>query len=42
MDKAYSTHGVMKMLTKFWLESLNKRDHSEDLGVDGTIILNES
>jgi hypothetical protein len=24
---------------KFWLESLNGGDHSEDLGVDGKIIL---
>jgi hypothetical protein len=30
------------MLTKFWLESVKGRDHSEDLGVDGKIILNES
>jgi hypothetical protein len=29
----------MKMLIKFWLESLKGRDHSEDLGVDGWIIL---
>jgi hypothetical protein len=27
------------MLTKFWLESLKGRDHSEDLDVDGSIIL---
>jgi hypothetical protein len=27
------------MNTKFWLESLKVRDHSEDLGVGGTIIL---
>jgi hypothetical protein len=25
--------------TKFWLGSLKRRDHSEDLGVDGRIIL---
>jgi hypothetical protein len=27
------------MLTQFWLESQKERDHSENLGVDGTIIL---
>jgi hypothetical protein len=27
------------MLSKFWLESLKGRDHSEDLGVGGRIIL---
>jgi hypothetical protein len=25
--------------TKFWLKSLKGRDHSEDLGLDGKIIL---
>jgi len=27
------------MHTKFWLENLKGRDHSEDVGVDGSIIL---
>jgi hypothetical protein len=27
------------MCTKFWLEGLKGRDHSEDLGIDGKIIL---
>jgi hypothetical protein len=27
------------MRTKFWLESLNERDHLEDIVVDGIIIL---
>jgi len=27
------------MHTKFWSENLKKRHHSEDLGVDGRIIL---
>jgi hypothetical protein len=27
------------MHTKFWLENLKERDHSEDLGKDGRIIL---
>jgi hypothetical protein len=31
--------GDEKMRTKFWLESLKGRDHSEDLGVDRVIIL---
>jgi hypothetical protein len=31
--------GVMEMHTQFWSENVKKRDHSEDLGVDGNIIL---
>jgi hypothetical protein len=31
--------GRSKMCTKFLLESLNGIDHSEDLGIDGRIIL---
>jgi hypothetical protein len=27
---------IVEMRTKFWLESLKGRDHSEDLGVDGS------
>jgi hypothetical protein len=30
---------AIEIHTKFWLGSLNGRDHSEDLGVDGRIIL---
>jgi hypothetical protein len=29
------------MYTKFWLETPRGRDHSEDLGVDGRIILQD-
>jgi hypothetical protein len=28
-----------EMHTKFWLENLKGRDHSEDLGIDGRIVL---
>jgi hypothetical protein len=28
--------GEMEMRTKFWLQSLTERDHSEDLDVDGS------
>jgi len=34
-----STHCNYKCIAKFWLETLEGRDHSKDLGVDGTIIL---
>jgi hypothetical protein len=34
-----NTHGRDEMYTKFWLENLKERDHSEDLGADGKIIL---
>jgi hypothetical protein len=34
--------GGMKNYTVFWLEGLKRRDNSEDLGVDGRIILNAS
>jgi hypothetical protein len=30
---------VKEMHTRFWLENLKGRDHSEDLGIDGKIIL---
>jgi hypothetical protein len=26
------------MLRKFWLENLNGRDHSDGLGIDGTLV----
>jgi hypothetical protein len=31
--------GEMRMHTKFWSENLKGRDYSEDLGVDGKMIL---
>jgi hypothetical protein len=40
MDGACSKHERdEKMHTKFWLGILNGRDHLEDVGVDGRIIL---
>jgi hypothetical protein len=30
---------MVEMHTKFWLENFKGRDHSEDLSVDGKIIL---
>jgi hypothetical protein len=37
-----SRKGRWEMRTKFWSENLKGRDHSEDLGVDGRILLNGS
>jgi hypothetical protein len=39
MDGIYSTHGRVKMRAIFWLETLNRRDHLEDLGIGGRIML---
>jgi hypothetical protein len=40
MRLSCSTHGGdEKFVTKFGLQYLKGRDHSQDLGVDGTIIL---
>jgi hypothetical protein len=39
IDGACSTQGEMKMCAQFWLEDLKGRDHSEDLGLYGKIIL---
>jgi hypothetical protein len=36
--RAYCMYGG-EMSTKFWLESLMRRDHSEDIGIAGRIIL---
>jgi len=32
-------HGRNEMYTKFWLENLKESNHSEDLGIDGRMIL---
>jgi hypothetical protein len=39
MGGACNTHGKREMLTLFWLENLKGRDQSEELDVDGKIIL---
>jgi hypothetical protein len=39
MGGAHCTHGRDEMQKLFWLENLKGKDHSEDLGVDGKIIL---
>jgi hypothetical protein len=39
MGRAYSTNGEGEMHATFWMENLKGRDHPEDLGVDGKIIL---
>lgn len=40
IGEACSAHGATrKMCTKFWSERLLGRDHSEDLGLVGRIIL---
>jgi hypothetical protein len=40
MGRICSTRGSYeKLIRKFWSENLKGRDHLEDLGVDGRIIL---
>jgi hypothetical protein len=39
MDGLCSTKGEMRNLHKVWSENLKERDHSEDLCVNGKIIL---
>jgi len=41
MGRTCSTHGRDEMHTKFWSVNLKGRDHSEDLWVDGRIILEQ-
>jgi hypothetical protein len=39
MGGSYSIHGRLEMHTICYLENLKGRDHSEDLDIDGKIIL---
>jgi hypothetical protein len=40
MDRMCSTHeGDEKFVPKNWSENMKGRDHSEDVGVDGRVIL---
>jgi hypothetical protein len=39
MGGAHSTHGGGKAYKGFWWQNLGKRDHLEDPGTDGRIIL---
>jgi hypothetical protein len=39
MGGACSTYGGREVYTRFWWENLRERDHSEDPGLDGRIIL---
>jgi hypothetical protein len=39
MGGACGTHGRDEVHTKFWSENLKGRDHLEDLGIDGKMIL---
>ena len=39
MERACSTYGGGEVYTGFWCGNLRERDHLEDPGVDGRIIL---
>ena len=39
MGEACSTYGAEDVYTRFWLENLGERNHLEDPGIDGRIIL---
>jgi hypothetical protein len=39
MGEVCSAHGGGDMRTKFWFENSNRKDHLEDIGIDGSIIL---
>jgi hypothetical protein len=39
IGRACSTHVSWEIITKFWLESLNGRDHLEDLGIVRRMVL---
>ena len=40
MGKAYSTYGwTGEVYTRFWWANMRERDHLEDPGVDGRVIL---
>jgi len=39
MDEACSTYGGEEMCIQFWWGNLRKRDHLEDPGVDGRIMV---
>jgi len=39
MGGTCSTYGKGELLTKFWWGNLMERDHLENMGVDGSIIL---
>jgi hypothetical protein len=38
MGESVSTHWEMRN-TKFWSEDMNGRNHSEDLDVNGTVVV---
>jgi hypothetical protein len=39
MGKTCSTYGKKEVCTGFWWGNLRERDHLEDLGIEGRIIL---
>jgi hypothetical protein len=41
MGEAYSSDGRVEVCTGFWWGNLKERDHREDPGVDGNIILRQ-
>jgi hypothetical protein len=39
LHNLYTSPDIIRVITNFWLENLKGRDHSEDIDIDGRVIL---